>query len=208
VAEKRRKRTKSRSVSANGAARTRRVDRRIRRTRDALGDALVALIREKPFDSITVQDVLDRAGVGRSTFYEHFSDKDDLFFTDVDEFFERMAMHLATDGEASDRVAPVREMFEHVAEARDFVAALRASGRIHDVHELGVGHFARGIAKRLASLPRARGVPAKIRAAQSRALAGAFMSLLWGWMDGAHAGTPEEMDALFHRLVWSGLARG
>lgn len=43
-------------------------DARVRRTRDALGDALVALMQEKPFDTITVQDVLDRAHVGRSTF--------------------------------------------------------------------------------------------------------------------------------------------
>jgi AcrR family transcriptional regulator len=40
------------------------MDARVRRTRDRLGDAMVDLIQEKPFDSITVQDVLDRAGVG------------------------------------------------------------------------------------------------------------------------------------------------
>jgi AcrR family transcriptional regulator len=39
-------------------------DARVRRTRDALGDALVALMQEKPFETITVQDVLDRAKVG------------------------------------------------------------------------------------------------------------------------------------------------
>ena len=50
-------------------------DKRIRRTRDTLGDALVDLIQEKPFDEITVQQILDRAGVGRSTFYEHYATK-------------------------------------------------------------------------------------------------------------------------------------
>ena len=53
-------------------------DRRILRTRDTLGDALMALIREKNFDEITVQDVLDRAGVGRSTFYVHYRDRVDF----------------------------------------------------------------------------------------------------------------------------------
>ena len=43
-------------------------DARVRRTRDALVGALVELMHEKPFDTITVQDVLDRAHVGRSTF--------------------------------------------------------------------------------------------------------------------------------------------
>ena len=50
----------------------RKTDRRILRTRDTLGDALVALMQEKSFDHITVQDLLDRAGVGRSTFYVHY----------------------------------------------------------------------------------------------------------------------------------------
>ena len=68
------------------------IDARVRRTRDALGDALVTLMQEKPFDSITVQDVLDLAGVGRSTFYTHYSDKDDLLMSDADEFFEGLAM--------------------------------------------------------------------------------------------------------------------
>ena len=69
-----------------------RMDARVRRTRDALGDALVALMQEKPFDTITVQDVLDRAKVGRSTFYTHYSDKDDLLMSDAEEFFEAMSM--------------------------------------------------------------------------------------------------------------------
>jgi len=46
----------------------RKPDRRIRRTRERLGSALVALIQERPIDDVTVQDVLDRASVGRSTF--------------------------------------------------------------------------------------------------------------------------------------------
>src|SRR5256885_10811660 len=66
-------------------------DQRVRRTRDRLGDAIMALLVEKPFDDITVQDVLDRAEVSRSTFYTHFRDKNDLFLSDAEEFFERMA---------------------------------------------------------------------------------------------------------------------
>jgi AcrR family transcriptional regulator len=56
------------------------------RTRDTLGDALVALMQEKNFDEITVCEVLDRAGVVRSTFYAHYRDKDDLFLSDIEDF--------------------------------------------------------------------------------------------------------------------------
>src|SRR6187401_425096 len=86
-----------------------RVDARVRRTKVALGEALVTLMQEKPFDSITVQDVLDRAHVGRSTFYSHFSDKDDLQLSDADEFFEGLAMALSVHGDKSERVFPVKE---------------------------------------------------------------------------------------------------
>jgi len=53
-------------------------DRRIQKTKSLLHEALGSLIREKPYDAIVVQEILDRANVGRSTFYMHFSDKDDL----------------------------------------------------------------------------------------------------------------------------------
>ena len=55
-----------------------RPDRRVGKTRRALKEALTDLILEKGYESVTVQDVIDRADVGRSTFYAHFIDKDDL----------------------------------------------------------------------------------------------------------------------------------
>src|SRR3954470_4208433 len=99
-------------------------DARVRRTRDTLGDALVALMQEKPFETITVQDVLDRAKVGRSTFYSHYSDKDDLLMSDADEFFESVSMLLSLRGDKSERVFPVQEFFGHIIEAKQFVDAL------------------------------------------------------------------------------------
>src|SRR4051794_34863467 len=55
-----------------------RPDRRVARSRRALKEALTDLILERGYESVTVQDVIDRADVGRSTFYAHFLDKDDL----------------------------------------------------------------------------------------------------------------------------------
>ena len=192
-------------MSRNGATTPRNTDRRIRRTRDRLGDALVELVQEKPFDAITVQEVLDRAGVGRSTFYAHYRDKEDLFISDLDEFLESMASMLSRRQEGSDRIAPVRELFAHVAQMVPLYTALVASGRIHDFLELGQGHFARGIGERLAERPRARGIPEDRRAAVSNALAGALWSLLLWWVDRGTPGSPEEMDELYHRMAWTGV---
>jgi len=151
-----RKRTKGAPLSGNAAKSAGKTDRRVVRTRDILGDALVALMQEKPFESITVQHVLDRAGVSRSTFYEHYEDKNDLFLSDAAEFFEAMSTALSKHGDKSNRVAPVGEFFAHVAEQRRFHDALVASGKVQDLWEMGEEYFARGIEQRLAELPGVR----------------------------------------------------
>jgi AcrR family transcriptional regulator len=58
-------------------------DRRVQRTEHLLHEALATLIREKPYDAIAVKEILDRANVGRSTFYTHFRDKDELLVSGI-----------------------------------------------------------------------------------------------------------------------------
>lgn len=58
-------------------------DRRVQKTRKVLNEALHSLIREKSYDSIVVREILDRANVGRSTFYTHYHDKDDLLASGI-----------------------------------------------------------------------------------------------------------------------------
>jgi AcrR family transcriptional regulator len=150
--------------------------------------------------------VLDRAGVSRSTFYVHYRDKDDLFLSDVEEFFDAMSTLLSKRGELSDRVVPLRELFAHVAEWRQFYDALVSSGKIQDVLELGQGQFARGIEQRLAELPRSRNVPAEERVVAAQAYSGALVTLMRWWLDSASRLPVEQMDDLYHRMVWGGLA--
>ena len=59
-------------------------DRRSRRTQQLIADAFVGLMLEKRYDDITVQDILDRADVGRSTFYAHFTDKENLLLRQLE----------------------------------------------------------------------------------------------------------------------------
>jgi AcrR family transcriptional regulator len=178
-------------------------DRRILRTRDLLGDALVGLMHEKSFEEITVQEVLDRAGVGRSTFYVHYRDKDDLFLSDVEDFLESFSSVLKRQSASAKRLAPVRELFAHVCEAREFFAALVRSGKMNDVQALGRGVFARSIEERLQAA--CVDIAPVRRSAQAFALAGSLLSLLDWWIDRGMKEQPEEMDELFHRMAWSGL---
>ena len=135
---------------------TRKTDRRVRRTRNALGDALMALMQEHPFESITVQDILDRAQIGRSTFYAHYRDKDDLFLSDAEDFLEMMSNHLLRQREASNRIVPVRELLMHFDEMRPLHDALIEADKMRDFLELGHGYFARAIDRRLAEFHRCR----------------------------------------------------
>jgi AcrR family transcriptional regulator len=183
-------------------------DRRVRRTRERLGDALVSLVQEKPLGAIRVREVLERSGVGRSTFYAHYRDMDDLFLSDVEEFLEGMAGILRREQEASMRVAPVRELFAHVGASRRLYAALVASGRIGAFLDLAQGHFARSIEQRLSVIPGVAGIPAARRPALATAFAGALLSLLTWWIAKDKPESPGQMDDLFHAMVWSGAGGG
>lgn len=97
-------------------------DRRVRRTRKLLRDALVALVAERGYERVTVQDVLDRADVGRSTFYAHFTDKDALFASCFDDLRETLRRHLEQTP-----ADPLNSIFEHADTNREIYRA--ACGR-------------------------------------------------------------------------------
>src|SRR5688572_18597064 len=90
-------------------------DRRVQRTRKLLQEALIALVLEKGYEAVTVQDIIDRANVGRSTFYAHFLDKQQLFLSG----FEQLRVFLAQQHAVAARSGEHRlgfslGMFEHV----------------------------------------------------------------------------------------------
>ena len=198
-----RNRTEKPSMSGKVLISDRSADQRVRRTRDRLGDALVEILLQKPLDEIRVQEILDRAGVSRSTFYTHFRDTNDLFLSDVDDFFEGMSTALSRAGSKSKRVAPVQELFAHIGESRAFYSALVESGRVHDVIELGQAQFARGIDQRLTEIAPGGAVLPADRSAIAHAFAGALFSMLSWWIHHAMPKSPEEMDKLFHDMVWA-----
>ncbi len=179
------------------------LDARIRFTREVLGDALVALLHEWPFEQITIQNILDRAGVGRTTFYTHYADKQDLFLSDVEEFLEGMAGYLDRCKAPVQRLVPVEELFEHFADMTTFYKTLNTSGKLTVIRELGITCFARSIERRL-RLTLLDVLPSELRVT-SQALAGALFALLDGWMFEPGKLSPRAADDLFHRLAWNGV---
>ena len=183
----------------------RKPDLRIRRTCERLGSALLTLILERQFDDVTVQDVLDRASVGRSTFYLHYRDKDDLLLSQLEMFLERMSTALNIRKEESQRVVPVAELFAHIGNQNKLYRSLADSGHLNQFFDLAQGYFARGIERRLTESRRLSNLPQRELAARASALAGSMLSLLRWWLDRGEKESPQAMDELFHRMVWNGL---
>lgn len=107
-------------------------DRRVRRTRRLLRDALVSLVLERGYAGVTVEDITERADLGRATFYSHYTDKDALLsqiVTDlIDELQERLRP-LVPASSVGFTGKPVLEMFRHAAEERDvYRVILRGEG--------------------------------------------------------------------------------
>jgi AcrR family transcriptional regulator len=180
-------------------------DPRTRRTCQQLGQALLSLIGEKPIEAITVQEVLDRARVGRSTFYVHYRDKNDLLFSQLEMFLDLMSTRLSAQKEQSRRVAAVEEIFEHIGGQNRMYRALAESGHLNDFYDLAQVAFARGIARRL----RESGGAARLSRAEltvrATALAGSLLALLRWWIERGARESPKTMDAMFHRMVWGGM---
>lgn len=182
-------------------------DRRVLRTRYALGQALVELMLERKFDEITVQQVLDRAKVGRATFYAHFKGKRDLLLADAERFCLALEEHFLAKSDRSRRVAPVFELFTHVADVGEFRHALEKSGMMEPVLEVFTAHLARTIERRIAVLAPRSEKPGLSDAVVAGVFAGALIELMRWWMRQSSRPTAREMDERFHEIVWSGLSK-
>src|SRR4051812_41261596 len=98
-------------------------DRRSRRTRQLLGVALGELMREKRYDDITIQDILDRSGIGRSTFYAHYTDKQDLVISEIARVIHQLELYTTEFKHQPSGLLPSLAFFRHVYEQRRLMNA-------------------------------------------------------------------------------------
>jgi AcrR family transcriptional regulator len=181
------------------------VDRRVQRNRQRLRESLLSLVREKGFGPVTVQDIIDRANVGRATFYAHFDNKDDLLLSGLEGLRSSLKdlrrQALARSGAADERLfAFSRELFEHVEGHRDVFRAMasdRGAGLVRQALHRIVLDLVREDVE--AVVPDGAG-PATAEAAVQFIAGGLFGLLTW-WLETRARPRAEEMDALFRRLA-------
>jgi AcrR family transcriptional regulator len=180
-------------------------DRRSLRSRRLIIDALLALMQEKRYDRITVQEIIDRADVGRTTFYAQFRNKEHVLASEFERVLDLLhERDLASAEEPADQLLPSLGLFRHVQEQQPLYLAL-VRGQAFDPHHRAVHHLLRDHAARqlaLAGGSRDLAVPPEIVA---NYLAGTVLGLVHWWLDRGLQQTPEQMEAFFQQLVMPGV---
>lgn len=177
-------------------------DRRVQRTRELLQMALIELIRERGYDAITIEDIVDRANVGRTTFYLHYKNKDDLFISCHEAIVRGFhLLHRLSREELLSPEAPpgMTSAYQHLLEARALLQPIFQ------------GKDSSLILRRIRDRS-AQEIEASLRAAFAEAdcaiplnvlanyLAGAQIALVQWWLDRRQPHTPEKLAQTFHRL--------
>lgn len=181
------------------------LDRRVRQTREALLDALPDLMMERGYERLTIQNLLDRAGVGRATFYAHFESKDDLLACSV----ARLRSWLVTVWRAlpDQPLGFTLPFFQHLASHR----AIYQKSIVRE-SEVSVERHIRQMLRELvredlmARRPLEPGDRSDVSVdlATEYLVAAIWSTIVW-WMENGVSLQPGEIDALFQRLTFPGL---
>ncbi len=182
------------------------MDRRVQRTRNILHQALISLMIEKGYEAITVQDIIDRANLGRSTFYAHYVGKQDLLMSGLKNLSRHLLEHqraaLALKGSFTEKGFGFSlALFEHVHSHRNVYHAIvgRQSGTVvmTELRAL-LADLVRNDLKTLSPNERSSDLP---RSAVIHFVVGALMSVVTWWLDERSKLSPAEANAIFRRLT-------
>jgi len=208
------------------------LDRRVQKTRKLLQDALIELVSEKGYESVSIREILDRANVGRSTFYAHFQDKDELLHSILDRLDGLFAQHKRQILAAAENVmnssgadvtlglSPTYSLFQFVGQNYRFFKAMLGNrgygifakpvydylfAHVHSIFTEPVHADAMAHLHGTLNILRSR---AKLGSFESEVAAHYFVSALMGilvwWVEKDMPCTAEEIDMLFRELAMPG----
>ena len=183
------------------------MDRRQRKTRAAIFNAFSTLLAEKSYSKITVQDIIDKANVGRTTFYAHFETKDDPLKALCEELFGHIISSAKdsahTHGLYSDKNAPESvfcHLLQHLQEDENNILELlscESSGLFlryfkDSLNELIRSQFVNQNRKINMDIPQDFLV---------NHISGSFVEMVLWWIKGHMKKTPEELDRYFRAVI-------
>jgi AcrR family transcriptional regulator len=181
-------------------------DRRSQRTRQLLSAALFELMLELRYDEISVQHIIDRANVGRSTFYAHYLDKEDLLVSDFTRVLDALSQHIEQRGRENQVTPPgLAFFFQHVQTHQQIYKALVRSGPIDLLYRKGHERLRHNIERHLMALVLPDRASPVLLSMVADAMAGTILTMLKWWLDHNMPYTPEQMDNLFQQLALPGV---
>jgi AcrR family transcriptional regulator len=182
-------------------------DRRKQRTRALLREALIALILEKGYDAVTVQDITDRANLGRATFYLHYKGgKDELLLSMMEDIQSKVAQQsgpiskddFTVHGQPSSTFA-----FKYAEENADFFRAVLGGGVASNLTRYRKSSAAEIQTQIEPALDATENhIPVEIIA---NYIAGALNTLIIWWLENNRPYAAEEMARIFHQLLMTGI---
>lgn len=181
------------------------VDRRIQRTRQLLRDALFLLIIERGYDDIAIADITERANLGRTTFYLHYQDKEELLKASVKKLMHELQLDVEPSAE---EICPYStrciRIFQHVAQHQQLYQALLQDTGAVNIGNLMRTYFAE-LFQRYTLEPRNGGNISTLRNELVAAhAAGSLFGLISWWLNHEVSPSAEKMGAVYFQLMAKG----
>jgi len=185
-----------------------RVQRRVARTKAAIEDAFVALVLERGYDRVAVEDITDRADLARATFYAHYPNKEAVQFSVFNRLTEDLVQRIAGQGGPPDAVHrdAISAAYKQAAEMPDLYRACLSDTRTRQAHLSTLSRYAeQNFRDRLTARGTQPRVPVPVMA---RAFVGAHVAILEAWLTGELDGDIEELasmtlDLLIYGAAWA-----
>ncbi len=170
-------------------------DRRVRRTQQALVQALISLTLEKGYDAITIRDITERANVGYATFFRHYADKNALLHEVLASVFIELTQLLPLPSRTT-AFELGEPLFRYVQQHEQVVRVLLNSGEssllVRSVVEMSARHVCEN------GYEQDRRVPLEIALYH---IVNSTVSLVIWWLDHDMPYSPEHMGRIYHALI-------
>jgi AcrR family transcriptional regulator len=178
-----------------------RQDRRSQRTQQMLMEALITLLSAKHYDEISINDIIDRANVGRSTFYAHYQTKDDLLKSSFERVLDMLIQHLHFDEVDQGLQLDTTPLFRHAKGHYELYRTLAWGSGFEILTKDGHAALSAKFQANFTLLLSGRPEPSIPIAILSYTMAGTLLILLKWWLDNKIPYSPEFMDDIFQQLV-------
>ncbi|MFO7537830.1 MAG: TetR/AcrR family transcriptional regulator [Chloroflexota bacterium] len=183
------------------------LDRRVRRTRRLLREALLALMQEQPFETITIQEITDRADLNRATFYLHYGSKDELLADGLEASFDELVAQfdeLSPENPVWDDISSILLTFRHMADHADlYKMLLSEKGSSYIVFRIINYTAAYGRQQLQASLPPGTPLPVTSELVCHH-IAGSLFALVAWWLQNDMPYSADYMADMTKRLCAEG----